>query len=131
MGPHSRIVRNMAKPRLAPQKSARPLLTVAPALLDNVVFVGCAYPGIKATELEDVLRNHGKEIASVELLSRRLPFGGSSYVSFLAINGRQLLGFAVTERPTAEWLACQITEAFPWDTAPKYLIRWAEFGGCH
>ena len=34
---------------------------------------------------------------------------------------RQLLWFAVTQNPTAEWLACQITEA--WDTAPKYLIR--------
>src|SRR5262249_18743443 len=36
---------------------------------------------------------------------------------------RQLLWFAVTRHPTAEWLARQITEAFPWDTAPKYLIR--------
>jgi hypothetical protein len=36
---------------------------------------------------------------------------------------RQLLWFAVTRNPTAEWLACQITKAFPWDTAPKYLIR--------
>src|SRR5499426_350110 len=36
---------------------------------------------------------------------------------------RQLLWFAVTRNPTAEWLARQMTEAFPWDTAPKYLIR--------
>jgi hypothetical protein len=36
---------------------------------------------------------------------------------------RQLLWFAVTSNPTAEWLARQITEAFPWDTAPKNLIR--------
>jgi hypothetical protein len=36
---------------------------------------------------------------------------------------RQLLWFAVTRNPTAEWLARQITEAFPWDTAPKHLIR--------
>jgi hypothetical protein len=34
-----------------------------------------------------------------------------------------VLWFAVTRNPTAEWLARQITEAFPWDTAPKYLIR--------
>jgi len=34
-----------------------------------------------------------------------------------------LLRFAVTRNPTAEWLARQITEAFPWDSAPKYLIR--------
>jgi hypothetical protein len=29
----------------------------------------------------------------------------------------------VTRNPTADWLARQITEAFPWDDAPKYLIR--------
>jgi hypothetical protein len=34
-----------------------------------------------------------------------------------------LLWFAVTRNPTAEWLARQIMEAFPWDGAPKYLIR--------
>jgi len=33
------------------------------------------------------------------------------------------LWFAATRNPTAEWLARQITEAFPWDSAPKYLIR--------
>src|SRR5258708_6763207 len=36
---------------------------------------------------------------------------------------RRLLWFAVTRNPTADWLARQITEAFPWDGAPKYLIR--------
>jgi hypothetical protein len=34
-----------------------------------------------------------------------------------------LLWFAVTRHPTAEWLARQITEAFPWDTAPAYIVR--------
>ena len=36
---------------------------------------------------------------------------------------RRLSWFAVTRNPTAEWLARQITEAFPWDSAPNYLIR--------
>ena len=37
---------------------------------------------------------------------------------------RQLLWLAVTRRhPTAEWLARQITEAFPWASAPTYLVR--------
>ncbi len=36
---------------------------------------------------------------------------------------RQLLRFAVTRHPTAEWLAQQIVEAFPWDAAPTYLVR--------
>lgn len=29
----------------------------------------------------------------------------------------------MTRHPTAEWLAQQIVEAFPWDTAPRYLVR--------
>jgi hypothetical protein len=36
---------------------------------------------------------------------------------------RQLLWFEMTRRPTAEWLARQITEAFPWASAPTYLVR--------
>ena len=33
------------------------------------------------------------------------------------------MSFGVTENPTAEWISRQITEAFPWDQAPRYLIR--------
>ena len=29
----------------------------------------------------------------------------------------------VTDHPTAAWLSRQVTEAFPWDTAPRYLLR--------
>ena len=36
---------------------------------------------------------------------------------------RRLLWFDVTRHPTAEWLAQQITEAFPWNSAPAYLVR--------
>jgi hypothetical protein len=36
---------------------------------------------------------------------------------------RQLLWYAVTRHPTAEWLAQQIVEAFPWNAAPTYLVR--------
>jgi hypothetical protein len=34
-----------------------------------------------------------------------------------------LLWYAVTRHPTAEWLAQQIVEAFPWDETPTYLVR--------
>ena len=36
---------------------------------------------------------------------------------------RELIWINVTSRPTAEWIIRQITEAFPWDEAPRYLIR--------
>jgi len=42
---------------------------------------------------------------------------------FLAHGRRQLVHHAVTAHPTAEWVARQMTEAFPWDTAPRYLVR--------
>ena len=36
---------------------------------------------------------------------------------------RELVWVNVTRHPTAEWVARQVTEAFPWDEAPRYLIR--------
>jgi transposase InsO family protein len=36
---------------------------------------------------------------------------------------RDLVWINVTANPTAEWVARQITEAFPWEETPGYLIR--------
>ena len=41
----------------------------------------------------------------------------------LRLERRRLVWTDVTANPTAEWMARQITEAFPWDEAPRYLIR--------
>ena len=41
----------------------------------------------------------------------------------LAHDRRKIMRFDVTPRPTAGWLSRQVTEAFPWDTAPRYLLR--------
>jgi hypothetical protein len=34
---------------------------------------------------------------------------------------RELIWINVTANPTAEWVARQITEAFPWNEAPRYI----------
>jgi putative transposase len=51
----------------------------------------------------------------------------------LRFERRLLLLQSVTDHPTAEWIAQQITEAFPWDSAPKHLIRDRDSlrFGCH
>ena len=46
-----------------------------------------------------------------------------SVMVILAHERRRIIHTAVTEHPTAAWLSRQVTEAFPWDTAPRYLLR--------
>ena len=41
----------------------------------------------------------------------------------IRLNRRDLVWINVTTNPTAEWIARQITEAFPWNKAPRYLVR--------
>lgn len=41
----------------------------------------------------------------------------------LSHSRREVIHFNVTEYPTAEWTAQQVIEAFPWDTAPRFLLR--------
>jgi len=70
------------------------------------------------------LCNHADAIVAIDLcVVPTLRF--ECLFAFLVVGHgrRQLLRFAVTRHPTAEWLAQQIVEAFPWDAAPTYLVR--------
>jgi len=69
-------------------------------------------------------RNHAQAIAAIDLfVVPTLTFERLFAVLVLGHDRRQLLWFGVTRHPTAEWLARQITEAFPWASAPTYLVR--------
>jgi hypothetical protein len=70
------------------------------------------------------LRNHAEAIAAIDLcVVPTLTFEHLFAFLVLGHGRRQLLWFAVTRNPTAEWLAQQIVQAFPWNTAPAYLVR--------
>jgi hypothetical protein len=45
------------------------------------------------------------------------------FLSGISNDRRTIVRFDVTRYPTAGWLARQVTDAFPWDTAPRYLLR--------
>lgn len=70
------------------------------------------------------LRNHGEAIAAIDICV--VPTATFELLFAFLVLGhgrRHLLWFEVTRRPTAEWLARQITEAFPWASTPAYLVR--------
>jgi transposase InsO family protein len=70
------------------------------------------------------LRNHAEAIAAIDMCTApTLTFERLFAFLVLGHSRRKLLWFEVTRHPTAEWLAQQITEAFPWTSAPAYLVR--------
>jgi transposase InsO family protein len=70
------------------------------------------------------LRSHAPDIAAMDLfvvptIGFKLLYG----FVIVRIHRRDLVWINVTANPTAEWVARQITEAFPWDGAARYMIR--------
>ena len=70
------------------------------------------------------LRNHAEGIGAIDMFVVASASFRLLYVMIILAHGRRkILRAAVTEHPTAAWLSRQVTEAFPWDTAPRYLLR--------
>ncbi|MEH6583527.1 MAG: integrase core domain-containing protein [Halioglobus sp.] len=70
------------------------------------------------------LSNHTECLAAMDFFT--VPTGGFRvlYVFIvLSHDRRQVAYFNVTEHPTAQWTAQQLVEAFPFDSAPRYLLR--------
>ncbi len=70
------------------------------------------------------LKNHAKNLVSVDFFVVPTVAFQLLFV-FLVIDHdrRRPIHFAVTAHPTAEWTAQQLRQAFPWDKAPRYLLR--------
>jgi transposase InsO family protein len=70
------------------------------------------------------LANHVKSLVSVDFfLVPTIRFQILYVFLVLAHDRRRILQFGVTAHPTAEWTAQQLRNAFPWDTAGRYLLR--------
>src|SRR5271169_3232819 len=70
------------------------------------------------------LRNHAAGIASLDLfVVRTISFKLLYGLVILRHARRRLITINVTTNPTAQWIAGQLTDAFPWDEAPRHLIR--------
>ena len=70
------------------------------------------------------LENHVKQLISVDFfVVPTIDFKLLFVFLVLAHDRRRVLHFNVTQHPTAEWTATQLMQAFPWDTAPRYLLR--------
>jgi putative transposase len=70
------------------------------------------------------LENHVKTLVSVDFFTVPTIRFQILYVFLvLAHDRRRVLHFGVTAHPTAEWTAQQLREAFPWNAAPRYLLR--------
>src|SRR5262245_9681348 len=70
------------------------------------------------------LRNHADAIAAIDMCVVPTVTFDRLFAFLVVGHGRRhLLWLEVTRHPTAAWLARQITEAFPWASAPAYLVR--------
>ena len=70
------------------------------------------------------LRNHMRNMAAIDMfVVATATFRLLYALIVLGHDRRRIIHFEVTQNPTQVWLARQMTEAFPWDTAPRYLLR--------
>jgi transposase InsO family protein len=70
------------------------------------------------------LRNHLAETAAIDFLSVPTVMFRTLYVFVvLSLDRRRIVHVNVTTHPTAEWTARQLVQAFPFDSAPRFIIR--------
>ena len=81
-------------------------------------------PGPPSQGWRTFLRNHAPDIAAMDLfVVPTIGFNLLYVFVVVRLDRRDLVWVNVTTSPTAEWIARQLTEAFPWNEAPHHLIR--------
>jgi transposase InsO family protein len=80
--------------------------------------------GPPSQEWRTFLCNHAPDIAAMDLfVVPTIGFDLLYAFVMIRLDRRQLIWINVTTNPTAEWIARQVTEAFPWNEVTRYLIR--------
>jgi transposase InsO family protein len=70
------------------------------------------------------LRNHAQDLVSIDFFVVPTATFRILYVFLVLEHDRRgIVHFAVTEGPSAQWTGQQLVNAFPYDSAPKVLIR--------
>ncbi len=81
-------------------------------------------PKVPSPTWRSFLNNHLTDIAAIDMFVVAIATFRLLYALIvLGHDRRRILHFDVTQNPTQVWLSRQMTEAFPWDTAPRYLLR--------
>jgi hypothetical protein len=81
-------------------------------------------PKVPSPTWRSFLHNHMHDTAAVDMfLVVTARFQLLYALVVLGHERRKVIHFDITQNPTQVWLARQITEAFPWDTAPRFLLR--------
>ncbi len=81
-------------------------------------------PKVPSSTWRGFLHNHLTDIAAIDMfVVATATFQLLYALIVLGHDRRRIIHFNVTHNPTQAWLAHQMTEAFPWDSAPRYLLR--------
>src|SRR5258705_3924010 len=80
-------------------------------------------PRVPSPTWRSFLRNHLPDIVAIDMfVVATATFQLLYALIVLSLDRRRVIHFAVTPNPTQDWLSRQMTEAFPWDIAPHYLL---------
>jgi len=81
-------------------------------------------PKVPSPTWQSFLHNHLADIAAIDMfVVATATFRILYALIVLDHDRRKVIHFDVSQNPTQVWLSRQMTEAFPWDTAPRYLLR--------